>query len=395
LFTDSFDEANGVATVSQQFAQFARARQLPFACVRAGERTRTLCEGSVSHLELKRSHASFPLDKDLSCDPLLSRYKGRVVEQLGLFQPDLVHITGPGDFGVLGFWVAHCLRVALVASWHTNLHEYAARRLEKLLGFAPRGWRQGLAGAAERWSLGACTRFYRLARFTMAPNALMVDLLRAKTGRPSYLMAHGVDTERFTPARRTRAGGPFRIGYVGRLTPEKNVRALVELEKNLIASGARDFVVLAVGEGGEREWLRTHLRFGDLPGVLRGDQLADAVASMDAFVFPSQTDTFGLVMLEAMASGVPVISRPVTAAGVGITDGLNGLAAEDFTHSVLSLMGNEPMRRDIGSAARRFACSHAWGGVFERLYETYAAGLDGVGTSSPAATDAPSQSVAH
>ena len=383
MFTDSFLEANGVGTVSQQLARFARARERPFACVYAGEQTQARREGSVSHFELKRSPASFPLDKNLTCDLLLNRYKNRMVRQLGEFRPDLVHITGPGDVGVLGFWVAHCLRVPLVASWHTNLHEYAGRRLEKLFGFAPREWRQGLAGAAERGSLDACLRFYRLARFTMAPNADMVELLRASTGKPSYLMAHGVDTERFTPARRTREGGPFRIGYVGRLTPEKNVRALVELESGLIASGARDFLVLAVGDGGEREWLKAHLRFGDLPGALHGDQLADTFANMDAFVFPSRTDTFGLVMLEAMASGVPVIARPETAARVGIADGVNGVASADFTLEVRALMDNEPMRRDMGCAARRFACTHAWDGVFDQLYEIYAAGLGRDGSSSP------------
>jgi glycosyltransferase involved in cell wall biosynthesis len=219
----------------------------------------------------------------------------------------------------------------------------------------------------------------------MAPHAGMVDLLRARTGKPSYLMAHGVDTERFTPARRARQDGPFRIGYVGRLTPEKNVRALVDLESRLIASGARDFVVLAIGEGGEREWLKAHLRFGELPGILHGDQLADAFASMDVFVFPSRTDTFGLVMLEAMASGVPVISRPETAGQVGIENGVNGLASEDFTQSVRALMDDEPMRRDLGSAARRFACAHAWDGVFDQVYETYAEGL-GRNRPSPAAS---------
>jgi phosphatidylinositol alpha 1,6-mannosyltransferase len=209
----------------------------------------------------------------------------------------------------------------------------------------------------------------------MAPNAGMVALLRERTGRPSFAMAHGVDIERFTPDRRRTAGGPLVIGYVGRLTTEKNVRALVELENALVAVGETNFRLLVVGDGGEQAWLKTHLRFGELPGVLQGDALADAFASMDAFVFPSDTDTFGLVMLEAMASGVPVITRPETAGHVGITDGVDGLASLDFTPSVRSLMHDSARRKDMGAAARRFACANAWGGVFDQLYETYAAGL--------------------
>src|SRR5579863_5554474 len=140
LFTDSFEEANGVATLSREFTAFAAARQLPFLSVHAGPRTRVLGSGSVTTLELKRSFLAFPLDRHLRCDPLLNRYKNRVTRQLAAFEPDLIHITGPGDFGILGFWAAHSLRVPLVASWHTNLHEYAGRRIAKLCSRLPANW---------------------------------------------------------------------------------------------------------------------------------------------------------------------------------------------------------------------------------------------------------------
>ena len=246
LFTDSFAEANGVATVSREFAAHSLRRRIAFFCAHSGPRTQLIRGEFLTTLELKRGFAAFRLDHDLYCDPLLSRYKNRVLDAIRPFQPDLVQITGPGDMGIMGLWMAHLLQVPLVASWHTNLHEYAGRRLEKGLSFLPGEWSQKLSRLAERQSLRACMWFYHYGRFTLAPNQSMVNLLRERTGRPSFLMPHGVDTEVYSPRRRKRRGGPFCIGFVGRLTPEKNVRLIAELEQALIAAGKRNFRVVIV-----------------------------------------------------------------------------------------------------------------------------------------------------
>jgi glycosyltransferase involved in cell wall biosynthesis len=329
----------------------------------------------MTTLELNRGWASFPLDKELKCDPLLTRHRQWVIDQLKEFHPDLVHITGPGDFGLLGLWVAKSLGIPRVASWHTNLHEYASNRLRKSLRFVPRGIQSRIVAAAEDLSLDAAMRVYRLAHLTLAPNQEMVDVLRSRTQRPAYLMAHGVDSARFSPAWRKRKDGPISIGYVGRLTPEKNVRWFCELERRILAAGQRDFRLVLVGDGSEREWLKRNLQFCDLPGVLRGDTLTAALAGMDIFVFPSRTDTFGLVILEAMASGVPVVVSPETGARVQVQHGVTGFLAEDLTEGVLQLMRSESLRQRIGAEARRFACSRDWSSVFEDLYQTYDAAL--------------------
>jgi phosphatidylinositol alpha 1,6-mannosyltransferase len=386
LFTDSFDEANGVATLCQQFAAFALQQQIPFLCVRSGARTRVICEQSLTTLELKRSLAAFPLDYDLRCDPLLSRYKNWVTAQLRLFRADLVHITGPGDFGILGFWAAHSLGIPLVASWHTNLHEYAGRRLDKLFSRLPTTWRRRIIRTGEDLSLHALVRFYRLPRFLLAPNESMIHLLSDRTHRPTYFMPHGVDTGVYSPTRRNQRTNSFCIGYVGRLTPEKSVRLFVELERRLLAAGQRDFRLVLVGEGSEKEWLKNNLQSAELPGILRGEALAEAFASMDVFVFPSRTDTFGLVLLEAMASGVPVVVSPETGVRVEVQHGITGFVAQDigcFTQSVLRLMESEALRREMSRAARRFACSKVWSGVFEQVYRTYEVGLEECGLATP------------
>ena len=382
LFSDSFHEANGVATVSREFAAFTQRHELPFFSVHGGAKTQVVRHGSSTTVEIQRCRAAFPLDHGLYFDPLLSQYRSFVIAQLRPFDADLVHIMGPGDMGILGLWVAHCLQIPLVASWHTNLHEYACRRLEKFLTFIPERCRRGISGGVERLSLRACVSFYARARFLLAPNQDMVELLEKRTHRPAFLMKHGVDIETFSPARRSRRTNTFCIGYVGRLTPEKNVCLLARLEQELVSSGQRNFRFLVVGEGSEKEWLRKNLHFAEFPGILRDDALAEAFASMDVFVFPSRTDTFGLVLLEALASGVPVVASAKTGIRVGVRHGVTGFYAEkpnDFYESILQLMKSESTHREMRCAAREFACAHTWSAAFEQLYRTYEAGLQAVG----------------
>ncbi len=376
FFTDSFHELNGVGTVSREFLAYAQREEIPICCVRAGRETRIEQCQSVTTIELKRG-VTFALDTDLHCDPFLSRYRQLVMAQLRIFRPDLIHITGPGDMGTLGFWVSNSLNVPMVASWHTNLHEYASSRVHKLLGKALNGLAHRASSNVEHLSLAALTAFYRLAHFVMAPNQNTVDLLRERTGRPAFLMKHGVDTGRFSPARK-KTDGQFRIGWVGRLTPEKNVRSLVEVERQLLEMGARDFHILVIGDGSEREWLRQNLKFASLPGFLQGEELANAFASMDVFVFPSQTDTFGLVILEAMASGVPVVLSPQAGNRIGIRHGLEGFLTNNLAEGVLQLMRSADLRHSISSGAIGFVQQHSWSAAFDQLYESYGCGLGNV-----------------
>ncbi len=377
FFADTFFEANGVGTLSRQLAAFAQSRDFPFMVLRGSNRTNFAQTGSLEMLELKRSYASFPVDKTLYFDPLLMRHKDLVLEHIRRFKPDLIHITGPGDVGFLGVWVAHTLGLPSVASWHTNVHEYLSRRLHRVLNLMPQKLSNRMTTLVEQQTLRGLLRFYRTARFTMAPNQTMVDLLYQRTGRPSHLMLHGVDLASYHPetAPECRRDRPFCIGYVGRLTTEKNVQALVEIEQRLLAAGEKDFRFLIVGEGGQQKWLRHHLQHVEMPGVLRGADLAAAYRRMDVLVFPSLTDTFGLVLLEAMASGVPVVLSPETGKRVGVEDGVSGLLTDDLAGSVKCLIHDPCLRQAMGTGARRFAETQSWDSVFDHLYQTYAEAL--------------------
>lgn len=126
-FPDSFHEVNGVAHTSRHFEAFARRRNLPFLCVRAGDRGEAVTQdGNVWTLELPRGFLSFALEKDLRFDPAFLRHIPLIEEVLERFKPDLIHITGPSEVGMLGALLAYHCKLPLAASWHTNVHEYLA-----------------------------------------------------------------------------------------------------------------------------------------------------------------------------------------------------------------------------------------------------------------------------
>ncbi|MDQ6677898.1 MAG: glycosyltransferase, partial [Acidobacteriota bacterium] len=328
FFTDCFYEVNGVALTSRELDRFAHERGLPFFSLHVGPKTTVRRDGEHTTMELKRSPVCMPLDAGMSFDILALRHLTRVRRALTAFQPDLVHITGPGDCGLLGALLAWQIGVPIVASWHTNLHEFGARRLERVLGAAaPKRWAAAVGAVSERGMLRALKAFYGSGSVLLAPNPELIAMLESGTGRPAFLMRRGVDTKLFSPEQRDRKDNLFTIGYVGRLSPEKNVRLLAEIEHELVAQGFDRFRILIVGQGSQREWLQANVQRAEFTGVLKGEALARAYANMDVFAFPSDTDTFGNVVLEALASGAPAV---VTAGGGPkflIEDGVTGFVA--------------------------------------------------------------------
>ena len=376
-FPDSFHEVNGVAHTSRHFENFARRRNLPFLCVRAGSRTQAMMEeGSVWTLELPRSFLSFVLEKDLRLDPAFFRHIPVISEVLERFQPDLIHITGPSEIGILGAGLAHHLHLPLAASWHTNVHEYAARRAEWFLRLLPSQQSASTGQTIENLTLATAARFYSMARVLFAPNPELCSLLERSTGRPCHRMPRGVDAELFHPSKRTRNpnDGDRILGFVGRLSVEKNIGLLVQIQEELDRIGVTNFHFVIVGHGGDEAWLRERLPKAEFTGGLRGEALATAYANMDLFVFPSHTDTFGNVVLEALASGVPAIVTPDGGPCTIVRDGETGRIVPDnlFTSAIAGLLDDPACLAEMRQAARAYALTASWDSVFEGIYAAYA-----------------------
>lgn len=374
FFPDAFHEVDGVAVVARNFAAFAEEFGIPLLIVHAGLRDQVVQEGSVTRMELRRSLIKFPLDRNHEFDLILLRHYGKVAELLGEFRPDLIQITGPSDIGIVGAMCAHKMQIPLSAFWQTNLPQYAGLRIAQALKFLPKRAVESVSRAVQQLSHSATTRFYKIPRILFAPNPEIVQMLADDTGKPCFPMGHGVDTIRFNPGFRDSQGSLFTVGYVGRLTAEKNVRWLARLEQALIGKGIHDFRISIVGHGAEQEWLRQNMRHAEFLGVLGGDDLSRAFANMDVLAFPSETETFGLVVLEALASGVPAVVMATGGPKYTVEHGKTGFVAnnfEEFACYIAELMTHPEMVSSMREAGRRHANESSWSHAFQDIYRTY------------------------
>ena len=247
---------------------------------------------------------------------------------LGDFGPDLIHAVNPFILGPGGIYYARRLGVPLVASYHTNVAAYA--RYYKLeLGYnAGRWWTRQLHNRAD---INLCT------------SRAAMDYLLGEGVKRIRLWPQGVDARRFHPDKasekcRERLSGGYPedklLLYVGRLAPEKGIERLKAILCEV--PGAR---LAIVGDGPARGDLEREFEGSPavFTGILQGEDLASAYASTDAFLFPSTTDTLGLAMLEALASGLPVVAARSGPSQEILTEGGNGLLYEaDSTSSLVA-----------------------------------------------------------
>ena len=218
-------------------------------------------------------------------------------------------------------------------------------------------------------------KFYSLAKVLFAPNPELCALLERTAQRPCHLMPRGVEADLFHPAKRHRdpEDKQFVLGFVGRLSVEKNVTLLVDIQKQLEERGVSNFRFKIVGHGAEEAFLHEHLPRAEFTGVLKGEALSEAYASMDLFVFPSHTDTFGNVVLEALASGVPAVVTPDGGPPTIVREGVTGRIVPDagFSEAVASILADEAKLAEMRIAARSYALTMSWDAVFEGVYSAY------------------------
>jgi glycosyltransferase involved in cell wall biosynthesis len=291
-----------------------------------------------------------------------------VSEALERFRPDLVHVVNPAVLGLGGIWLAKTRNLPLVASYHTHLPKYLEHygmgMLEPLL------W-ELLKAAHNQAELNLCT------------STAMVDELAAKGIEHTALWQRGVDTELFrpelaNPAMRARLhGGHSDTGnlllYIGRLSAEKQIERIRPVLEAL--PQAR---LALVGDGPHRQQLERLFEgtATTFVGYLAGDELASAYASGDAFVFPSSTETLGLVLLEAMAAGCPVVGANRGGIPDIVSDGINGCLYDpdqpaSLVTAVQRLLGDGATRAKLREAARLEAERWGWAGATAQLRAYY------------------------
>jgi glycosyltransferase involved in cell wall biosynthesis/predicted metal-dependent phosphoesterase TrpH len=287
-----------------------------------------------------------------------------LVETLAEGRYDLVHVTAPGPAGVAATLLSRVTGAPLLASYHTELATYA-------------GLRTGDDGveALSRMALGA---FYGAPRTVLSPSPAADRSLLALGTAESAIRRweRGVDLDRFDPAKGDPDAfpGEVKVLYAGRLTREKGVDLLAESFERAHAVDPRLHLLLA-GGGPEEEGLRA--RLGDRAtflGWLEGEALPRAYASADAFLFASSTDTYGQVILEAAASGLPVVAVAEGGPAALVENRHTGLLCrpdpDHLAGALLQLASSPELRAKLGAAAAERARERSW----ERSLEQLAAG---------------------
>ncbi|WP_445151700.1 glycosyltransferase [Baekduia sp. Peel2402] len=304
-----------------------------------------------------------------------------IVEALAEGRYDLVHLCSPGPAGVAALMTARVMDLPVLGSYHTELGAYAGlRSADPML---------------EAFAQGAMAMFYSQCEVVLSPSEASDDVLNGlgieseRVGR----WDRGVDLTRFDPARRVRdrdggdGDGRIDVLYAGRLTREKGADLLADA---FLAAHARDprlHLVLA-GGGPEEEALRERVGAqATFLGWLEGDALADAYANADLFLFASRTDTFGQVLLEAQASGLPVVAVAEGGPCSIVADGETGLLrAPDVTalaDAVVALAAAPDERARLAANARAAVAERTWDRALERLADGYRRALgEGVATAA-------------
>lgn len=283
------------------------------------------------------------------------------------FQPDVIHVVHPFFLGPFGLWCAQAIGAPTVASFHTHLPKYAQH-----YGY---GYLTKPLWGYERF-------LHNRADLTLCTSTAMRDELREQRFRRVRWWKRGIDTDRFSPGPRNVAmrerltgGKPdnFLIVNVGRHAPEKSLH---QLRDHLFP---QEGVSLAlIGEGPSHDELKKHFAGTDttFPGYLKGDDLVAAYRAADVFLFPSTTETFGLVALEAMACRVPVIAARTGGVLDTIKDGVNGLffdpnQPQQIGQQVQKLRQNPALRDQLAENALAHALSQSWRSTMDQLVGYY------------------------
>lgn len=300
---------------------------------------------------------------------LTTTFPTYVQERLEEFAPTLVHVATPDALGYHAVKWAKVNRVQLVASYHTHFTSYL-----KYYGLDPIEF---LAWRYLKWFYDQCTHVY-------VPSQSMVDEL-AKEGinKGMKIWARGVNTELFNPNKRDmefRRSVGFEddeivVSFVSRLVWEKELRTYIESVKRVQALNPK-VRAMVVGEGPARAEAEQLLPEAHFTGFITGEELARAYASSDVFHFPSHTETFGNVTLEAMASGLPCLVADAIGSKSLVVNGENGFWAEqenvrDFTGKLELITSNPDRMKEMGRKSRELALNYKWDTINSKLVDYY------------------------
>ncbi|MGN2414318.1 glycosyltransferase family 4 protein [Pseudomonas syringae] len=362
LITETFTpEINGVANTLGRLCDGLRLRGHRVELVRPRQNDETH-SGAVDDLLLCRG---WPIPGypglqwgQSSMHKLLRRWQRR--------RPDVLYIATEGPLGLSALRAARRLGIAVISGFHTNFPQYTQ---QYGMGFVTR-----LLTHYLRW-------FHNRSRLTLVPSISQKVELERRGFERIELLSRGVDSQLFSPSRRSQAlreswglqAADIGVIHVGRLAPEKNLGLLkTSFEALKERYPQRTLKLIVVGDGPQRAELERQIPDAIFCGTQRGEDLATHYASGDMFLFPSLTETFGNVVLEALASGLGVVAYDEAAAGQHIRHGHNGALAmpgdeEAFIDAARWLLEDSETLRRVRLNARQHASRQGWNVIIDQF----------------------------
>lgn len=380
VVTDTYEpDVNGVALTLGRLVGGLRMRGHLVHVMRASERN-----GSFNPGETAMPSLPLPMYHEVKIGlPSADRFRARWMKK----RPDVVYVATESPMGASAVKAARMLEVPVVMGFHTNFHQYM-----KDYHFS----------RLETAAVNYLRKLHNRAGMTVVPTEEMRRTLEGMGFERLSVMGRGVDAVLFNPARRDaslrQSWGVWRdevvFGVVGRLAREKNlVTALglyTRLQREFPDCGMK---MVVVGDGPMMNSLRSEFPDAVFCGMRRGEDLARHYAAMDVLLFASETETFGNVLLEGMASGLATVSYRYAASADMVLDGINGLQAEKgdeegFYSAMRRLLEDGEMIRRLGKQARRTVNSRTWDSIhdrFEELLASVAREENGTGCAPPPA----------
>jgi glycosyltransferase involved in cell wall biosynthesis len=363
-FTDTLDDVNGVATT---------IGKMTAAGVAAGEKLIVITSRrdlTVDDIPIKnfRPIGEFELPEyelqRLSFPPIM-----QILDYVQREQFTEIIISTPGPMGLTGLLAAKMLNLQTSGIYHTDIPEYVRILTEDR-------FLESLAWSYMHWLYGQMdTVFVNSEQYRKC----WID--RGFAPEKLQILPRGLDTDLFNPARRDLTfwpgsganGAEVRLLYVGRISREKDLDVLVAAY-NKVREAGHPVKLYVVGHGPYSDALAAALPDAVFLGYLTGELLAKAYASADVFVFPSTTDTFGNVIIEAQASGLPVIVSDLGGPKELVEDGVNGIVtkahdADDFARAINRLTGDAKLRGRMSEKARKSVIDRSWPGAFRKFWQ--------------------------
>lgn len=363
IFTDTFaPDVNGVARTLKRFTDYLEVNGHEFI-VFAPESTKE--SRFSSHIHRFTSMPFFLYPECRLALPNMIQVKSK----LQRFKPDLIHVATPFNIGLCGIHYAKKLNIPLVGSYHTDFDQYLS--YYDLQIFSKILWKY------MHW-------FHRSFEKIFVPSQETLKQLQKQKFKNLHIWGRGVDCSLFHPHysndelfKKYHIKEKFLLSYVGRLAPEKDIDTLLQISHELPKELQHNIHWLIVGDGPYKEEMMKKAPINmTFAGYLTGETLAKVYANSHLFIFPSPTETFGNVVLEAHAAGTPVIGANSGGVKNIIQQGRTGYLCEpknieQFSNAIITLLTNPSLQLQMSDQARKYALTQSWNAIFDNLLDEY------------------------